>query len=105
MVWRSAPRSNRPLAVSRSYTLIQTEPLALSTLVATPAIGSTKIVTTTEHVETVLTTVGAGGFRELNDDQLLELTAPRIAVLVRRGPLDAELVFVNPAEREGFLRN
>jgi hypothetical protein len=32
----------------------------------------------------------------VNDEELLELAKPNIAVLVRRGPRDAELVFVEP---------
>ncbi|HEY9174624.1 MAG TPA: hypothetical protein VI136_20250 [Verrucomicrobiae bacterium] len=37
-----------------------------------------------------------GGYREIGDDALLALAAPRVAALVRRGPHEAELIFVEP---------
>jgi len=41
-------------------------------------------------------------YRVLGDEELLGLLAGRPAALVRRGPFEAELVFVNPGDREGF---
>jgi len=56
-------------------------------------------------VEIIATSAFAHNFRELNDDQLLDFVTPAPALLVRRGPHTAELVFVNPEDREAFLRD
>jgi len=41
-------------------------------------------------------------FRDINDEQLLALVAGRPAALVRPGPHQAELLFVNPEDTNGF---
>jgi len=43
-----------------------------------------------------------GLYRELTDDELLLLLGDRPAALVRQGPHQAELVFVNPSDEKGF---
>lgn len=35
-------------------------------------------------------------FREVGDDELLALAAPKVVALVRRGPHEAELLFITP---------
>ena len=59
-------------------------------------------VVTTANASVTLVQSSAGTYSILGDDQLLALLAGRPAVLVRRGVFDAELVFVNPADRDGF---
>jgi hypothetical protein len=44
----------------------------------------------------------AGGFKILGDDELLAFLAGHPAALVRRGNGSADLVFVNPADKDGF---
>jgi hypothetical protein len=44
----------------------------------------------------------AGGFKILGDDELLACLAGHPAALVRRGNGSVELVFVNPADKDGF---
>jgi len=47
-----------------------------------------------------------GGFGEIGDDELLSLAAPNVVALVRRGPHDAELVFVSsPTEDSSGQQN
>ena len=41
-------------------------------------------------------------FREINDEQLLALVGKRPAALVRHGTHEAELLFVNPEDTNGF---
>jgi hypothetical protein len=65
--------------------IVRTQPLPIFNLVAT--------VTTADVIHTV-----RGGFREIDDDELLALATPRVAALVRRGPHAAELVFVPSGE-------
>jgi len=42
-------------------------------------------------------------FQEINDEQLLALAGDRPVVLVREGPHQAELLFLNPEDKNGFL--
>ncbi|MGO8678410.1 MAG: hypothetical protein ACLQVX_21420 [Limisphaerales bacterium] len=41
-------------------------------------------------------------FEAIGDAQLFALLGGRPAALVQRGPAGAELVFLNPADRDGF---
>ena len=41
-------------------------------------------------------------FREIDDEQLLALLAGKPAALVRRGPNQVELIFLNPEDEKGF---
>ena len=43
-----------------------------------------------------------GGFRLINDNDLLALLADKPAVLIRTGPDSEELVFANPADQKTF---
>ena len=45
----------------------------------------------------------SGGFRIINDNELLALLADKPAVLIRTGPNSEELVFANPADQKKFL--
>ena len=41
-------------------------------------------------------------FQEINDEQLLALAGGRPVALVRQGPHQAELLFLNPEDTNGF---
>jgi len=73
--------TTRPLAPTESVT---SQPLRPDQLVASGA-------------QPNLVTTGPANYREVGDAELLELAAPRIAALVRRGPHEAELLFVAAA--------
>lgn len=45
----------------------------------------------------------SGGYRLINDDELLALLADKPAVLIRTGPHSEELVFANPEDQKKFL--
>jgi hypothetical protein len=44
-------------------------------------------------------------YRVINDAELLALLGQRPAILIRTGPHSEELVFANPEDQKGFLRN
>ena len=82
------------------FALITSQPLTPAEMVASQPLPSEQIVTTLP-LPAVVQTV-AGNYREVGDDELLALAAPQTVALVRRGPHEAELVFVpaqsNPQE-------
>jgi len=106
LAWRFLPSpSNGPVVPAKPYTLVHTQPLPTSAIVETTPFPPSKLITSVGSVEIIATSAFAHNFRELNDDQLLDFVTPAPALLVRRGPHTAELVFVNPEDREAFLRD
>src|SRR5438445_1752298 len=103
LAWRFLPSlSNPPTAAAKLYTLVHTQPLPASAIVGTKPFPPSDVIASMGSVEVIATSAFAHNFRELNDDQLLDLMTPTPALLVRRGPHTAELVFVNPEDREAF---
>jgi hypothetical protein len=83
--WKlSWPPKAKPTA---SYLLVRTQPLSPAQIVTTQPLSPGQLVLTV-----------SGGFREIGDDELLSLVAPQVAALVRRGPHEAELIFVKPGD-------
>ena len=80
-----------------SYQLVVSRALAPGQIVGTRALAPDQWVTSTVVAQRVQTT--SGGFGEIGDDELMALAAPQVVALVRRGPHEAELVFV-PARAE-----
>jgi hypothetical protein len=106
LAWRFLPSpSNGPATPAKPYTLVHTQPLPASAIVGTTPFPPSDVITSVGSVEIIATSAVAHNFRELNDDQLLDLMTPTPALLVRRGPHTAELVFLNAEDREAFLRN
>ena len=106
LVWRfvpSPPISPQPSA--KPYALIRTQPLPPGAIVQTSPLRFPNLVTSSHDVQIIATSSTAHNFRELDDDQLLELAAPSPVILVRHGPDTAELVFVDPEARETILRD
>jgi len=77
-----------------SYQLVVSQPLTASQWVTTEPLTSNQSIVSTATSQLVQTV--AGGFEEIGDDKLLSLAAPQIVALVRRGPNEAELIFVSP---------
>src|SRR5882672_1815495 len=104
MLWRFMPTGSAPVAhretETKSYTLVQTEPMNKARFITTEALPFASQVRTTPGVEMVATTASAQTFAELDDDDLLKLAGSAAVVLVRNGPHDAELVFPNPEDRD-----
>ena len=98
-VWR---RPHAPVQEARPpaphYQLTLSQPLPASCVVSSRPLRAEQVVVSTPAGSVVHTTTGH--YRVLGDDELLAL-APVPAALVRRGPYEAELVFVSPpAEAE-----
>ena len=82
-----------PAPAASPYQLVITRPLAPSQVVLTQPFSAGHQILAAWQVSIVRTR--PGGTREVGDDELLALAAPQIVALVRRGPHDAELVFVH----------
>jgi len=89
-------------AAEMNYKLVRTRPLPENKLITTRQF-SIQFVASTATVVQIATT--SGKFRQINDDELLALVSGRPAVLIRTGPHSEELVFANPEDQKGFLKN
>ena len=101
-VWQSLPRGKQTIAVVQPpaapmpYQLIVSQPLAAAQLVTTRTLAIESLLVSKFTTPTIHTY--DSGFREVGDDELLVLAAPRIAALIRRGPHEADLIFVPSTE-------
>ena len=87
---------------SRSFGVVRSEPLNPSLIVETK-LGMVNIITSIASTAAfVETEPGKNLVKEINDDQLLALVTGRLVVLVRQGPHQAELLFLNPEDQNGF---
>lgn len=87
-----------------NYQLVVNQPLTADQTISTYALTPEQSVTPTATAQLVSTV--AGGFGEIGDDELLSLAAPQVVALVRRGPHEAELVFVSsPVENSDSHQN
>jgi hypothetical protein len=84
----------------RSYELVRTEPLPASAIIRTRQFSEVQSAASIPKVIEVAT--ASGGFRLINDNELLALLADRPAVLIRTGPNSEELVFANPEDQKRF---
>jgi hypothetical protein len=106
LIWRSLPpQAPTPQAAGRGYVLVHTQPLPAAALVKTRPFSPDRLVASVATAGIVRTTAISGQIREIGDDDLLALAAPKPVALVRRGPHEAELVFVNQEDRDSLLRN
>ena len=85
----------------QSYELVRTQPLPASALISTRSFSATGFAVSVPKVIEIATT--SGGFRLINDDELLALLANKPAVLIRTGPHSEELVFANPEDQKKLL--
>ncbi|MFO1487781.1 MAG: hypothetical protein U1F65_04815 [Verrucomicrobiota bacterium] len=84
--------AGRPAA---TYQLVVSHPLLHGQLVTTSPGATEQVLSNVMTPGMVHTT--SGGYHEVGDDELLALAAPQTVALVRRGPHEAELVFLPPA--------
>jgi hypothetical protein len=102
-VWRWPVRPPQPLRSSMlGYGLVNSKPLDPSMIVESKADGLNVITSSPSTVVVIESIPGQDLFQEIDDQQLLTLLAGRPAALVRQGP-QAELVFLNPADADGFF--
>jgi hypothetical protein len=98
------PAASPPVAkqiTKPSYELVHTLPLPANALVSTRKFSEAPFAAP-EFTVVVVATAG-GGFRIINDDELLALLADKPAVLIRTGPNSEELVFANPEDQKKYL--
>jgi len=91
------------LAVAENYQLIQTRALPASMTATTQPLTTGQLIAPAASIGMVQTS--SGGYRVLDDTELLALVASHPAVLVRTGPHSEELVFANPEDAGGFPLN
>jgi len=84
-------KTNPPAA---SLAWVTSQPLSPAELVTSQPLLPGQIVSSL-HASHIVYTVPEI-IREVGDDELLALAAPQVVALVRRGPHEAELVFVTP---------
>ncbi len=101
VVWRSLPpRPAHPAVLPQHFALVRTRPLPGTALIQSRPLSAAIVVRSVPASAIIATTTFKPVLREVSDDELLALAAPNPAVLVRRGPHLAELVFANsPAGR------
>jgi hypothetical protein len=87
-----------------NYQLTRSQPLPANSIVSTRPLAADQRVVSTAVAGVIETTVTNGAYHEVGDDELLAL-APQPAALVRRGPGEAELVFVTPPDAEDSHQN
>ncbi len=107
LVWSLQPFSHveKPVvaAAKPPVTIISTQPLPPGMVVET-RMGLTSVVHSTAGNVAIIETRQIPRAWELIDDrQLLALLDGRPAMLVKRGPHEAELIFVSAADRSIFL--
>jgi hypothetical protein len=88
-----ADLARKPI-VPPNYETVTTFALTAEQLVSNQPLSPEQTVLSGGTVVEVRTT--GANFHSVNDEELLELAKPSIAVLVRRSPQEAELVFVEP---------
>ena len=101
-VW-NALLPTRPVKLVRpALNIVISQPLAASMVIGTKP-GSVLFVTSSPTTfELVETGAIKDPFQEINDEQLLALAGGRRVALVRQGPHQAELLFLNPEDKNGF---
>ena len=85
----------------QSYELVRTQPLPAGAIVSTRSFSAAGFTASVANVTEIATV--SGGFRLINDDQLLALLADKPAALIRTGPHSEELVFANPEDQKKLL--
>lgn len=83
-----------PKRLEPSYTLVMTQPLPSSAVLLTSRDHSVATISTSPAVQWIATAESSPILHQLDDDELLALL-PSPALLVRRGPHLAEVVFAN----------
>lgn len=99
-----APKSIVRKPVEPPYILVTTHPLPASALVSTTPDASMAVIATSPTISVVTTAGTPAVFHPLDDNELLSLL-PSPALLVRRGPHLADVVFADPKAEEALFPN
>lgn len=79
----------------RSVEIVATKPFDPDAVVGTQPLAVKLIVSSISSAYVVSTRPRGEGFRLINDDELMALAAPRVAVLMRLGPDSQRLIFAD----------
>jgi hypothetical protein len=101
-VWNALLPAPSVNLVPPTMHIVSSQPLPASMVVATKPDGA--VVVTASPTTFVVVETGAikDPFQEINDEQLLALAGGRPVALVRQGSHQAELLFLNPEDTNGF---
>ena len=103
-VWNALWPFSSVKAVRPALNIVRSQPLPPSMIVRTRP-GSVAVVISSPKTFALIETGSIKDpFREIDDEQLLGLTGGRPVALVRHGPHQAELLFLNlnPEDKNGF---
>jgi hypothetical protein len=101
--WRTVqPTALRLPAKAPDLVVIRSQPLPPSMIVETRPGVAGVVVSSASTYALVETGASKRLFREIDDEQLLALLSGKPAALVRRGPNQVELIFLNPEDEKGF---
>ncbi len=106
LVWQSfPPRVGSPGRHNGSYAIIRTAPLPAKAVITTQPLPEDLLVASVMTANVIATSPDIRLFREIGDEELLALIAPKVAAIVRLGPHQAELVVLEPAGRDALPQN
>jgi len=101
-VWYALLPTTPAKLVQPALHIVSSEPLPASMVVETQPVSFVVVTSSTTTFVMVDTGSIKDPFQEINDDQLLALAAGRPVALVRQGPHQAELLFLDPEDTNGF---
>jgi hypothetical protein len=102
-LWKVSPPQSRPDQFRRpDLVVIHSRPLGPAMIVQSRPGTVGAVSSTLSGLAVVETGKARGVLKEIDDEGLLALLHGRPVALVRRGPNQAELIFLNPEDQEGF---
>jgi hypothetical protein len=100
--WNAIWQSSSVKSIGPALNIVSSQPLPPSMVIRT-SIDSVAVVTSSATSCVVVETGSIKNpFKEIDDEQLLALAGGRRVALVRQGPHQAELIFLDPADKDGF---
>jgi hypothetical protein len=101
-VWHALLPISSVKTVQPALRIVTSQPLPPSMIVETKPDSVAVVSSSPKTFVLVETGSIRDPFKEIDDEQLLALAGGRPAALVRRGPHQAELLFLNPEDKNGF---
>ena len=101
-VWNALRPTSSVHVIQPALHIVSSQPLAASMVVRSKSGGVVAVSSSPTTFELVQTGSILDPFKEITDEQLLALVRGRPAALVRQGPHQAELLFLNPEDTNGF---
>ena len=102
VVWHALLPGTPVKVVRPTLRIVRSQPLPPSMIVRTRPGNVVLVASSAKAFVQVETGSIMDPFKEIDDEQLLALAAGHPAALVRQGPHQAELLFLNPEDTNGF---